>query len=473
MQTETIIGLEIHVQLSTRTKLFCGCDNDSFGQNPNAHICPVCAGLPGALPVLNSAALEKALAAAAALGGKIQKFSKFDRKNYFYPDLPSGFQISQYDEPISVGGEVEFADAEDLGKSQKCGIVRVHLENDAGKLTHEKGATFADWSRAGTPLVEIVTEPDLRSAGAARSLAAEIQKIMRCTGASSAEMQKGMMRFDASISLRPLGEKRLFPRTEIKNLNSFQSLFRALGFEERRQKKLWQSGTPPKSETTVGWVDDAQKTVLLRSKESATDYRYFPEPDLPPVEISDEQIAEIEKNIPELPFEKFQKYTQKWNVPPEPALKISEDLALANFFEKVCENAKTPKTAANLILTYLLADPDWQSGKIKPEHFVEILERLDGGQISVSSVRAILDEVAKSGDSVEKIVEQKGLVQVSDLGELEKWASEVLAANPKMVDEFRAGNEKVLNFLMGQVMKTSGGAANPPQVLAILREKMG
>ena len=470
MNLETIIGLEIHAQLNTKSKMFCPCDNDAFGAEPNTRICPVCTGFPGMLPVLNATALEKGVRGAAALGCKIQKFSKFDRKNYFYPDLPSGFQISQFDEPISKNGEVEI---EIDGKISKIGITRVHLENDAGKLTHSSVGTICDFNRAGTPLVEIVTEPDLRSPEEARALAVEIQKILRLVNASDADMEKGMMRFDASISLRPIGEKKLYPRAEIKNLNSFQSLFKALNFELRRQQKLWNAGTPPDGEITVGWLDDAEKTVLLRDKESAMDYRYFPEPDLPPITFSEEEIAEIESKIPELPLQKCRRYREEFNLNENDAKKLAESQKLSEFFEKSAEKSKNPKKSANLILSVILADRNWEKSKITPDHIVGILELVKSGKISSSGAKQIAETAMKTGKSAEKLMDELELEQVSDTGELEKWVDETIATNPKVIADIKNGKEKGIQFLMGQVMKKSRGSANPGAVLELLRERVG
>ena len=465
MNLETIIGLEIHAQVSTKSKFFCRCNNDAFGAKPNTRVCPVCMGWPGMLPVINETAVKKGVRGAAALGCKIQKFSKFDRKNYFYPDLPSGFQISQYDQPVSLDGNVNI---EVAGKSKRIGITRVHLENDAGKLTHTKSGTLCDYNRAGTPLVEIVTEPDIRSAEEAKVLAKEVQKILRFVGASDADMEKGMMRFDASVSLRPRGEKKLYSRTEIKNLNSFASLFKAISYEEKKQTKLWEAGSPPDSEATAGWLDDEEKTIILRSKESANDYRYFPEPDLPPLTFSESEIKKIEEEIPELPLEKFHRYRKEFELNENDALKLAESLKLSKFFEDVVEKSKNPKKAANLILSVILADPTWEQTKVEPKHVTDVLALTKSGTISSTGAKEVLQETMKSGGNIEELVKKLGLEQVSDTGELEKWVSEVITENEKVVADYKSGNERVIQFLVGQVMKKSKGAANPPMVLEML-----
>ncbi|MCF7830475.1 Asp-tRNA(Asn)/Glu-tRNA(Gln) amidotransferase subunit GatB [Candidatus Gracilibacteria bacterium] len=469
MELEPVIGLEIHAQLSTKSKLWCGCDNDAFGAEPNSRVCPVCMGFPGMLPVLNKSALEKGLKGAASLGCKIQPFSKFDRKNYFYPDLPNGFQISQYDQPIALKGKVEI---EVAGKKKMIGITRVHLENDAGKLTHTKSGTLCDYNRSGTPLIEIVTEPDLRSPEEAKVFAQEIQKILRFVGASSADMEKGMMRFDASISIRPQGKDKLNPRAEIKNLNSFVSLFKALNYEFKRQKKLWEQKKPLEGEVTMGWLDDEEKTVLLRDKESAHDYRYFPEPDLPPVTISEEEIKEIEESIPELPLSKLHRYKKELGLTEAEALKLAEDPRLSEFFEKSAELSKKPKKAANLILSVILADSAWYQTLVTPEHVADVLLLIEKGAVSSTGGKEILSASMDKGKSAKDLMKELGVEQMSDVGELENLVKEVIDGNPDSVTAYKNGKDNALQFLMGQVMKASGGSANPPLVLEMLKKEL-
>ncbi len=469
MKLETIIGLEIHAQLSTKTKLFCSCDNDAFGVDPNSRVCPVCMGWPGMLPVINEKAVKKGVRGAAALGCKIQSFSKFDRKNYFYPDLPSGFQISQYDQPISLDGKVEI---EIDGKKIVIGITRVHMENDAGKLTHTQNGTLCDYNRAGTPLVEIVTEPDIRSAEEAQVFAKEVQKILRFVEASDADMEKGMMRFDASVSLRPKGEKKLYPRSEIKNLNSFSSLYKAVKYEINRQKKLWESGTPPDAETTVGWLDDKEETKLLRSKESAMDYRYFPEPDLPPLVFSDSEISAIENSIPELPLAKYHRYREFFGLNHDDGLKLAESLDLSKFFEEAVRLSENGKKSANLILSVVLANSEWIQSAVTPQHVADVLKLIEAKKISSSGAKEILQNSMKTGKSAEILMKELNLEQVSDSGALDKWVDEVISENPKVVEDYRSGNEKVIQFLVGQVMKKSRGAANPPMVVEMLKARL-
>ena len=479
MELETIIGLEIHAQLSTKSKLWCNCDNDAFGVTPNTRICPVCTGFPGVLPVLNKLALEKALRAAVALGCKIQNFSKFDRKNYFYPDLPTGYQITQNDKPFSLRGKVEILvptkdEHGNVSKisAKKIKITRIHLENDAGKMTHTEQGSLVDFNRAGTPLIEIVTEPDLRSAIEARALAQEIQKILRVVGASKADMEKGMMRFDASVSLRPKGDKKLYARAEIKNLNSFSSLEKAINFEISRQSKLWQKGNPPDKDSTRGWVEEIEETKLLRAKESADDYRYFPEPDIPPLVFTDEEIEDISRDLPELPTEKFWKYKKEYKLSDLNALKLSESHELSDFYEEIVKLSEKPQESAKLIFSVLLSNDEWSKSLINPEHFADVITLLDRAVISSSGAKKILNKAMETGEQAEILMVEMGLEQVSNNDELEKWIEEVLEKNPQTVSDFKNGKEKVLGFLVGQVMKISRGTANPVLVQKTIREKL-
>lgn len=469
MDLETIIGLEIHVQLDTKTKMFSRDDNDAWGAGPNTRVNPVSMGFPGMLPVINKSAVEKGVRGAAALGCKIQRFSKFDRKNYFYPDLPSGYQISQYDQPISQDGMVEIIHN---GEKKRIGITRLHLENDAGKLTHTSSGTLCDYNRAGTPLAEIVTEPDLRSPEEAQSLAKEIQRIMRFVEASKADMEKGMMRFDASISLRPRGETKLYPRTEIKNLNSFVSLLKALKYEQKMQKKMWEEGNVPNIDRTVGWLDDEEKTQVLREKESAMDYRYFPEPDLPPITFTDKEIAEFESQVPELPLAKYERYQSDWGISEENALKLTEEKILSDMLEGSVEEGADPKKASNIILSVVIAEDHWRESNLTPEHIADVVKLTEKGEVSSTGGKAIIVKAMESGGSAKKLMNELGLKQSSNTDELEKWVDEVLAENPKAIEDYKAGNDKSIQFLMGMVMKKSQGKANPGMVLGMLKEKM-
>lgn len=470
MKLEVIIGLEIHAQLATSSKMWCGCDNQAFGAEPNTRVCPVCMGFPGMLPVLNGEALRHAVRAATALGCEIQEFSKFDRKNYFYPDLPNGYQISQYDQPLALKGDVEILHK---GHHRKIGITRVHLENDAGKLTHdEKKGTLIDFNRAGAPLIEIVTEPELRSPEEARDFAQELQRILRAVGASDADMEKGMMRFDASISLRPEGDKKLYPRAEIKNLNTFSGLAKALEYEIGRQAKLWEKGEAPKEETTRGYDDNTGKTKLMRSKESADDYRYFPEPDLPPLNFTDKDIADLLGEMPELPLAKMTRYRNEFELSEAESLKISEDPKLAEFFEKAAGLSGEPKKSANLILSVILAKAHWNRSDVTPEHVADVVRLISEDRVSSTGGKQIIEAAMETGKNAEDLMRELKLEQVSDDSQIEAWIDEVLEENPETVAQFKSGKDKVIGFLVGQVMKKSAGSANPPVVQKMMKEKL-
>ncbi len=469
MELEVIIGLEIHAQLATASKLWCDCDNDAFGAEPNSRICPVCCGFPGMLPVLNKESVRLAARAATAIGCEIQEFSKFDRKNYFYPDLPTGFQITQYDQPIALDGKVEIIHE---GHHKKIGITRVHIENDVGKLTHEKSGTLVDFNRAGSPLIEIVTEPDLRSPVEAKIFAQELQKILRAVGASDADMEKGMMRFDASISLRPVGDKNLYPRSEIKNLNTFSGLVRALEFEIDRQTKLWEKNERPDAETTRGFDDATGKTKLMRRKESADDYRYFPEPDLPPLRFTQEEMQALVGELPELPLEKYMRYKNDLGLTEAEALRLSEEPILAEFFETAIRTSKEPRKIANLLLSVVLAHSNWQRTDIEPDHLVDVAQLFLEGKVSSTGGKQILETAMETGETAENLMKKLGLEQVSDSGKLEEWIDAVLEENQETVEQFRSGKGKVLGFLVGQVMKKSAGSANPPVVQEMIKDRL-
>jgi len=469
MELEVIIGLEIHAQLNTKTKLFCSCDNDAFGAAPNTKVCPVCMGFPGMLPVLNKAALRKGVTAGAALGCEVMPYSKFDRKNYFYPDLPNGFQISQFDEPICGMGRVHFL----VGDEEKSiQMTRVHLEIDAGKLSHTTTHTLCDYNRSGTPLVEMVTEPELRSAEEARDFAKQVQRILRYTNASDADMEKGMMRFDASVSLRPMGDTKLYPRAEIKNLNSFTALYKAISYEVKKQTKLWEAGTPPISETTVGWLDDKGVTKLLRDKESAHDYRYFPEPDLPPMTWTEEQIQEIHASIPELPMARYKRYRAA-GINHENAYIMSDDRSVSDFYDAAVATGANAKKTLSVITSVLMAEDGWINSKITPQIVGESVQLAAAGTISSSGLKKILLKAMETRQSATEIMKSEGLEQVQDTGQMEAWADEVIAANEASVSDYKNGKEQALQYLVGQTMKISRGQANPGKMVEILREKIG
>ncbi|MFA4814567.1 MAG: Asp-tRNA(Asn)/Glu-tRNA(Gln) amidotransferase subunit GatB [Candidatus Gracilibacteria bacterium] len=471
MELEVIIGLEIHAQISTKTKMFCSCSNDSFGKEPNSNVCPVCMAFPGMLPVINEEAVRKGVIAALSLNCEIPRHSKFDRKNYFYPDLPPGYQISQYDEPISKEGHIEISVD---GTKKTIRILRLHLENDAGKLTHTGKNTLLDFNRAGSPLMEIVSYPDLRSPKEARIYAESIQQLVRYCDSSSCDMEKGMMRFDASVSLRPKGEDKLYPRAEIKNLNSFRSLEAAIEYEIKRQSKMWEAGTPPAAEQTVGWDDERGTTELLREKESAADYRYFPEPDLPPVEITEEMLDEWRKAVPEAPMCKYERFLSQYGLGEAEARFFSEDPALARYFEEVAEKSGNTKTAGSFVGTVLvkkLKDENKriQDSPVSAEQLAELIKLVDEGTISNNVAKStVFDEMMKTGKNPKQIVEAQGLTQKSDVSEIEKWCKAAIEANPQAAADVKAGTMKALGSLVGLVMKESKGQANPKMVNEVL-----
>lgn len=484
VQLETIIGLEVHAQVATASKMWCGCSNDDFDADPNTVVCPVCLGLPGALPVMNKKSLEMAFQTALALNCTLAADSKFDRKNYFYPDLPMGYQISQFDEPISEKGylDVDMKAPDENGNDQvvgqkRVGITRLHLENDAGKLTHEGDWSLVDYNRSGSPLMEIVTEPDMRSPEEARSFAEELQKILQTVGSSEANMFKGQMRFDASVSLRPVGEEKLYPRSEIKNLNSFRSLEAALKYEIRRQTKLWEEGNVPDKEATVGWIEDEQRTQMMREKESAADYRYFPEPDLPPLSVTAERTEELRATLPEMPAIYRARLKEQYGLSDDEAEIAVTQINLGRFFEEVAKITKNPKRARTFVLNVLLGklkedSIDISASKVQTEHFVELIGAIDEGKISASVAKEILEETYLTGKAPLIIIKEKGLEQVSDTGELEKICGQVIAENEKIVQDFKGGKEKALGALVGKVMAATKGQANPGMVNKILKEKL-
>jgi aspartyl-tRNA(Asn)/glutamyl-tRNA(Gln) amidotransferase subunit B len=470
---EVIIGLEIHAQIDTKSKFFSPASNDSFGKAPNTNVSPICMGFPGTLPVPSTDAIEKGARAALALGCELAKFSKFDRKNYFYPDLPYGFQISQFDEPISSNGMIEILVN---GEKKKIGITRLHLECDAGKLVHTGKDTLIDFNRAGSPLMEIVSDPDLRSAEEARVFAENVQKILRYVGSSQCDMEKGMMRFDASVSLRPMGEDKLYPRAEIKNLNSFRSLEAAINYEIKRQRKLWDAGTPSDEEKTVGWDDERGTTVVMRSKESAADYRYFPEPDIPPIVLTQEQIDEWKKDIPELPLAKHERFMEEFGLKDIEATYYTENINLADLFEQTAKDSGNAKAANSFVGTILVkrlkdAGLSIAESPVTKSHIVELIQLIEKGVISNNVAKStVFDAMMEDGSMPASIVESQGLAQVSDTSAIEEFCKKAIEANPDAVADVKEGKMKALGALVGSVMKESKGQANPGMVNDILKK---
>lgn len=465
--------------MSTKTKMFCSCDNDAWDKEPNTTVCPVCMGHPGTLPVPNAQAVQKAIMASLALGCTIQPDNHFDRKHYFYPDLPSGFQISQYDFPLSKNGAVTYdmVDASGKGTGEMvCKITRLHMENDAGKLTHRGNVTLCDYNRAGTPLMEIVTEPDLRSADEAVAFAQELRRILVAVNASNADMFKGEMRFDASISLREVGTDKLNPRSEIKNLNSFKALERALQYEEARLRDLWEeTGGPLKGNITVGWMDDEGKTRMLRDKEDAQDYRYFPEPDIPPLHFEAADIEKLRAELPVLPRALRKQYVDM-GLDDAQAMQLMEDGALRSIFDAVKEKTGDVKRTSGLVLTQLLgflkaAEKTVGDGP-DAGAMLELVSAIDSGTISGNAGKEVLADMVATGKPAMEIIESKGMKQISDDGALTEIVDKAIAANEASVAAYKAGKQAALGAIVGWIMKETKGQANPGKINELLRSKL-
>ncbi|HSJ51329.1 MAG TPA: Asp-tRNA(Asn)/Glu-tRNA(Gln) amidotransferase subunit GatB [Actinomycetota bacterium] len=476
---ESVIGLECHVELSTETKMFCGCRNE-FGAPPNSNVCPVCLGLPGSLPVPNERAIEFIVRIGLALGCRIEP-SVFHRKNYFYPDMPKNFQISQYDLPVCVDGHLEI-DVD--GEKRRIGITRVHMEEDTGKTTHvgqtgrigQADYALVDYNRAGVPLVEVVSEPDLRSAEEARVYLSELRATLEVLGVSDVRMEEGSLRCDANISIRSRGSDALGTKVEVKNLNSIRSLERALRFEEERQRVALQAGTALVQETRH-FDEESASTHTLRSKEEAFDYRYFPEPDLPPLVPDPATVEEIGGSLPELPAARRQRYTSSLGLKPEPARILSTSGPSAMLFDEAVALGADAVTAANWItqdLAGLLnkAGIELADSRVSARHVADLARLVGEGTVSATGAKQVLEDVVGSGDDVEAVVSRRGLTQVTDTSALEAWVDEAIAQNPGPVEQFRRGKEGALNAVLGQVMKKSGGSANPRAVRELLLERL-
>ncbi|RED30484.1 Asp-tRNA(Asn)/Glu-tRNA(Gln) amidotransferase subunit GatB [Paenibacillus sp. VMFN-D1] len=469
---ETVIGLEVHVELHTKSKIFCGCSTE-FGAPPNTHTCPICLGHPGVLPVLNRQAVDYAMKAAMALNCTIADVSKFDRKNYFYPDSPKAYQISQYDQPI---GENGWIDIEVNGRTKRIGITRLHLEEDAGKLTHVDGgfASLVDFNRVGTPLVEIVSEPDISSPEEARAYLEKLRAIMQYCEVSDVKMEEGSMRCDANISIRPVGQKEFGTRAELKNMNSFRGVQRGLEYEEYRQAEILDDGGKVVQETRR-WDEAAGKTLSMRSKEEAHDYRYFPDPDLVRLHIDEAWKERIRATIPELPDARQARYTSEYGLPSYDAGVITSSKPLADFFEDSLNYTKDAKAVSNWIMGDLLGylnstGLELPSLKITGRGLGEMIGLIEKGTISSKIAKTVFKEMLESGKLPQQIVEEKGLVQISDEGAIKTIVEQVVAANPQSVEDFKAGKQKAIGFLVGQVMKESKGKANPALVNKLLAE---
>ncbi|WP_054957396.1 Asp-tRNA(Asn)/Glu-tRNA(Gln) amidotransferase subunit GatB [Paenibacillus dakarensis] len=469
---ETVIGLEVHVELHTNSKIFCGCSTE-FGAPANTHTCPICLGHPGVLPVLNRQAVEYAIKAAMALNCTIGDVSKFDRKNYFYPDSPKAYQISQYDQPIGLNGWI---DIEVDGKTKRIGITRLHLEEDAGKLTHVDGghASLVDFNRVGTPLVEIVSEPEISSPEEAKAYLEKMRAIMQYCDVSDVKMEEGSLRCDANISLRPWGQKELGTKAELKNMNSFRGVQRGLEYEEYRQAELLDEGGVIVQETRR-WDEAQGKTLSMRGKEQAHDYRYFPDPDLVTVRISDEWKESIRSTIPELPDARKARYTSEYGLPDYDAAVITSSKPLADLFEDSLNFTKDAKSVSNWIMGDLMGymnanNLELSQVKITGQGLGEMIGLIEKGTISSKIAKTVFKAMLESGKLPQAIVEEQGLVQISDEGAIKAIVEQVVAANPQSVEDYKAGKQKAIGFLVGQVMKESKGKANPALVNKLLVE---
>jgi aspartyl-tRNA(Asn)/glutamyl-tRNA(Gln) amidotransferase subunit B len=474
---EPVIGLEAHVQLATNTKIFCGCPT-IFGAPPNTNVCPVCLGLPGALPALNRRAVELAIRAALALNCRIRPNSRFARKNYFYPDLPKGYQISQYDEPFAERGNLDIVTD---GQAQRIGVTRVHMEDDAGKSIHEGSRdsdrySYVDLNRSGTPLIEIVSEPDMHSSAEAYEYLSEIKQALQFTDVSSCDMEKGHLRCDANVSVRLKGAPKFGVKAEVKNLNSFRFLKQALDFEIARQVALIESGGRVAQETRL-YDPDRGETFSMRSKEDAHDYRYFPEPDLLPLRIGAEWIAEIEASMPELPSRKRARFLTEYGLRDYDAGVLTQSRALSAYFETVARISGDAKTAANWVMGDLMAalkaeNRDIADSPVSAKNLGSLVKMIASGELSGKLAKEIFPKMFATGEAPGAIVEREGLKQISDTGALDVIIAEVIAANPKQVEQYRGGKTTVINFLVGQAMKATRGQANVSLVTELLKEKL-
>ncbi len=474
MEFETVIGLEVHVELNTDTKIFCGCKT-SFGNPPNTHVCPVCTGQPGSLPVLNERAVNMAVKAALALHCQINQDCKFDRKNYFYPDLPKGYQISQYDQPI---GEHGYLEIDHNGERKRIGIARLHLEEDAGKSQHaaDGSHTLVDYNRTGVPLMEIVSEPDIRTPEEARLYLEGIREIMQYCDVSDCRMEEGSLRCDANISLRPVGQQEFGQKTELKNINSFRFVQRGLEYEEQRQREVLAAGGTVRQETRR-FDELSQTTLSMRSKEEAHDYRYFPEPDLVRLHIDDAWLAQIRATVPELPMEKRDRYIRQYQLPAYDAGVLTSDLAIGEYFEATVAAGAEPKAASNWVMGDLLGYLNGRGevladSRVTPGQLADLIAMIAEGTLSIKQAKDVFKIMCETGRDAKTVVQEEGMEQISDMAALVPLVDEVLAKNSKSVQDFLSGKEKALGALIGQVMKATKGQANPGVVNQILRDRL-
>ena len=478
MKYEAVIGLEVHTELHATTKIFCGCKT-SFGAEPNTNVCPVCLGLPGVLPVLNKRVLEFAVRAGLALNCEISRFSKFDRKNYYYPDLPKNFQTSQFDLPICERGHL---DIEVNGEKKQIRITRAHMEEDAGKLVHhgtsitDSDYSLVDYNRTGTPLLEIVTEPDMRSAKEAVAYLEKMRAILQYIGISDCRMEEGSLRCDANVSVRPVGQKELGTKAEIKNINSFKGVEKAIEYEALRQAEILEDGGKIIQETRT-WDEKEGVTKSMRTKEEANDYRYFPEPDLAPFTVSEEYIEDIRKTLPELPDERRERYIANFGLSSTDAQYMTNDKDTSDYFEKVVAAGADPKASVNWIMGEFAsqlsnAGIEIAKAPVTPENLAKLLALIAKGTISGKIAKKVFAEMWKDGADPEEIVKAQGLVQISDTGALKELVVKVIANNPKAVEDFKAGKKKAVGALVGQIMKETKGKANPKVINELLNDEL-
>jgi aspartyl-tRNA(Asn)/glutamyl-tRNA(Gln) amidotransferase subunit B len=472
VEYEAVIGLEVHAQLLTESKIFCSC-SAAFGAEPNTHTCPVCTGMPGSLPVLNRKAVEFAIKLALATDARVASFSLFARKNYFYPDLPKGYQISQYELPLSTEGYIEIPVAD--GETKRVGITRIHMEEDAGKLFHDEARPFSyvDFNRTGVPLLEIVSEPDLSTPQEATDYLRQLRAILQYLEICDGNMEEGSFRCDANVSIRPVGAEKLGTRTEVKNMNSFRHVERALTYEIERQKKVMQAGSSVAQETRL-WNPTKGVTEAMRGKEEAHDYRYFPDPDLVPLTISREWIEEIRQGLPELPLQKKGRFVRDYQIPDYDAGVITASKALADYYEESVRLFPEPKQVSNWIMGDLLRllkedDKEAEASPLSPRQLAEMLALIKDGTISGKIAKTVFEEMYKTGKKAREIVQEQGLVQITDQAAVEQSVAEVLEAHPKEVEAYKNGKEKLFGFFVGQVMKATQGKANPQLVNEILK----
>jgi len=475
---EPVIGLEIHAQLRTATKIFCGCST-RFGAEPNTALCPVCLGLPGALPILNRRAVEFATRAALALGCQVHPASIFARKNYFYPDLPKGYQISQYDRPLATRGAIEFASD---GRAVTVGITRVHMEEDAGKSLHDGVADSArstqlDFNRSGVPLIEIVTDPDLRSAADAAEAFSRVREVLVALGVNDGNMEEGSLRCDANVSVRPVGESAFGVKTELKNLNSFRHVQRAIEFEIERHVRARRDGTPLVQETRL-WDSAANRSTVMRTKEEADDYRYFPEPDLPPLTLDPAWIEAIRRTLPELPEARRRRFVAQYHLPEYDAGVLTQSMALADYFERVAAGAGHPKAASNWVMGELTRKLNETRGSIEdaplpPDALAELIVLIENGTVTGPMAKDVFETMYASGRRAADIVAAEGLATIDDQDAIDRIVAEVLAGHAGPVAEYRAGKTKAFGFLIGQVMKATAGKADPARVNERVRRVLG